>query len=338
MPTANEILRDQAVLHAVLLQQLQRGHLLELDALFTGPAREAIRAAMGPADQAARVLRSAEVPGLVQAIMGSYVGIVAQAHQGVVALGNETAQAEAAWWNAGAGLPAELVALLPWAQVSSNPSAGSAPALGLPPAEWASNLVRDYARQADNQLRSAAGLQETAAAGTARLLRANDNLARVGTERMARTVARSSANQVERTWHQANQQLLKSWRWLATLDSATCQVCGGRDGTEWPPDGGPDMPAHPRCRCVREPVLVSWRELGIPMDDVPSPWRASMDGRAVPGELTYDDWLRTTSVANQQLALGPRRWDVWVSQGRPSVSRYVDGDRVLTLDEIIALS
>lgn len=42
--------------------------------------------------------------------------------------------------------------------------------------------------------------------------------------------------------------------WSAVIDQRTCPVCLERNGTTYPINGHPDIPAHPRCRCSLLPV------------------------------------------------------------------------------------
>jgi len=334
--SANELLRDALILQAVLLQHLQRGHLNRLDALFTTQARQVIRGAFGVGDLAGQTFPAGTGAQVIAEIMGRYGALIGQAKLDMITAAQEAAAAEVAWWNAGAGLPDELVALLPWESVDTSILAGigELETLGLTPAEWATKTAGDFMRQGNLQLQQAAGLGETMAAAAARIVSLNEKLGRVGAERMARTVFSGATGRVGNEWKRRNADMVSGWVWLATLDDRTCQVCGARDGTRWKTTAGPDIPAHARCRCVREPILKSWRQLGVDIDEIPPDWRSSMDGiKADP--INYDGWLRGTSKANQISALGKARWDVWNSMGRPPMRRFVDGDRILSLEDLI---
>lgn len=72
--------------------------------------------------------------------------------------------------------------------------------------------------------------------------------------------------------HQANENVLAGWQWIATLDARTCPSCWGMHGTVHPLSQ-PGPWDHQQGRCARIPKIKSWAELGIdapePMDLVP---------------------------------------------------------------------
>ena len=53
--------------------------------------------------------------------------------------------------------------------------------------------------------------------------------------------------------YQANSELLRGWRWLASPSRRTCPVCLAMDGTEHPLDA--PFASHIRCRCTPVPIL-----------------------------------------------------------------------------------
>lgn len=132
----------------------------------------------------------------------------------------------------------------------------------------------------------------------------------------------SIANQQRGALYRANPQLVRGLRWLATLDGRACLFCAARDGQVYeldhrprghdlPWDGGPGA-CHFGCRCVSLPVLASWRELGVDMDEVPGT-RASQDGQ-VPATLRFEQWLQSKPVAFQERWFGPGRARLWREQ------------------------
>lgn len=89
---------------------------------------------------------------------------------------------------------------------------------------------------------------------------------------------------------------VKQWRWLATLDTKTCVVCGQNEaGGPYAIGEGPTFPAHPRCRC--SPVV--W--LGEPIGN-----RASTDG-PVSAKTDFAQWLQDQPQAAQDEVLGKTR-------------------------------
>jgi SPP1 gp7 family putative phage head morphogenesis protein len=172
---------------------------------------------------------------------------------------------------------------------------------------------------------------------------------RRGTEALVRTSINHATNTGRQMVWEANSDIIKGVRWVATLDTRTTPICQHRDGrvgpvtdaAGWePPEGAarldPPMarpPAHPNCRSTTVAVTKSWRELGFDMDELPPGTRASMDGQ-VPGNLTYYDWLRRQSEDVQKDVLGPTRLALWKEQGIKPERFVNDKGRLLTLDQL----
>jgi SPP1 gp7 family putative phage head morphogenesis protein len=130
-----------------------------------------------------------------------------------------------------------------------------------------------------------------------------------------------TANEARQTFYGANDDLVKGVQWVSTLDARTTPICQSRDGTIYPVDSGPRPPAHFRCRSTTAPVLKSWKELGIDLQEAPSGTRASMDGQALEAE-TYQTWLKKKSASFQDEVLGPSRGKLF-REGMP-LDRFVD--------------
>lgn len=136
--------------------------------------------------------------------------------------------------------------------------------------------------------------------------------------RHARTVAHTAIQHlahVARTeTFKANEDILKGYRWVSTLDSRTSEICQSLDGRLFEIGEGPLPPAHPNCRSTVVPVTKSFRELGIDLPDVPEGERASEDG-PVPASLTYFEWLKTQPASFVEEALGETRAAVFLKGG-----------------------
>lgn len=122
-------------------------------------------------------------------------------------------------------------------------------------------------------------------------------------ENIARTATTHVAAHAREATYQANTSLLNGVQWVSTLDTRTCVVCGSLDGQLFPVGEGQRPTAHWSCRCTTIPVLKSWKELGVDVSEMSPGQRASFDG-LVPGDLTYEDWLRKQSKQLQIEALG----------------------------------
>jgi len=156
---------------------------------------------------------------------------------------------------------------------------------------------------------------------------------RRGAEAMVRTAVNHTASRAREDVYSANPDLVKSVRWVSTLDSRTSAVCRGRDGKIYPVGSGPRPPAHINCRSTTVPVTKSFRDLGIDLDEVPASTRASMDGQ-VPEGLTYSDWLRKKPASFQDDILGKAKGKLF-RNGDIDLDRFVDrAGREYTLDAL----
>lgn len=116
---------------------------------------------------------------------------------------------------------------------------------------------------------------------------------------------------------EANNDLIKGFLWLSTLDGKTSSQCRIRDhlryDKEYKPVGhsipwlaGPGN-LHFSCRSVSTPILKSWKELGgVDMPEFKPSERASMDG-TVPSETDYATWIKKQRAERQDAILGPTR-------------------------------
>jgi SPP1 gp7 family putative phage head morphogenesis protein len=127
-------------------------------------------------------------------------------------------------------------------------------------------------------------------------------------EALVRTAVSHTAQSARDDVFAANSDIIKGWRFTATLDSRTSAVCRGLDGKVFDIGKGPKPPRHWNCRSVSVAVLRSWREMGIDIDETPNPanTRASMNGQ-VPATETYDSWLRKQPVEFQNDVLGVKK-------------------------------
>jgi SPP1 gp7 family putative phage head morphogenesis protein len=125
------------------------------------------------------------------------------------------------------------------------------------------------------------------------------------------TVVRTSIQQVSNAAstnvYQANNDITKKYRYVATLDNRTSAICQSLDGKEFVYGKGPEPPVHFNCRSTTIPI-IDYKGLGIPEPDwgVGPSVRASADG-PVKGNITYGQWLRGQPKAYQEEVLGKSR-------------------------------
>ena len=156
---------------------------------------------------------------------------------------------------------------------------------------------------------------------------------------VARTTVSHVSNQAREVAYAANADVVKGVQFVATLDARTTPICRSLDGQVFKFDEGDRPPMHHQCRSVTVPVLKSFQELGLGdrFQEAPETTRAALDGQA-PTSLTYTEWLRRQPRRIQDLALGPRRAELFRSGEVMSMRDLLDPlNRPLTLDQLMNL-
>lgn len=173
------------------------------------------------------------------------------------------------------------------------------------------------------------------------------DVSRNSADRLVRASVQAAANVGREALYDDNEDIIKALQWSATLDIRTSVYCVTRDGHTYSPDGehkpmdggpkwleGPGR-IHWGCRSTSIPVLKTWRDLGIDMDEVPETTRASMDGQ-VPAATTFEPWLKQQSEARQNAILGVGKADLWRA-GKITFRDLLDQNgRPLTTEELRA--
>jgi SPP1 gp7 family putative phage head morphogenesis protein len=126
---------------------------------------------------------------------------------------------------------------------------------------------------------------------------------------LVRTSINQVANSASQQVYEANQDITKKYRYVATLDSRTSSICAALDNQEFPYGKGPMPPQHFNCRSTTVPI--------IDPDILPpstTAKRASADG-PVPINTSYGQWLAEKQKAEtdadlrarQEKTLGPSK-------------------------------
>jgi len=120
---------------------------------------------------------------------------------------------------------------------------------------------------------------------------------------LVRTSINQVSNAASQQVYEANQDVTKKYRYVATLDTRTSAICRALDGREFEYGKGPMPPQHFNCRSTTVAV-VDYEGLGL---TPPKPGRrASMDG-PVPANESYGQWLSKQSKATQAEVLGAEK-------------------------------
>jgi SPP1 gp7 family putative phage head morphogenesis protein len=118
---------------------------------------------------------------------------------------------------------------------------------------------------------------------------------------LVRTSINQVANSASQQVYEANQDITKKYRYVATLDTRTSAICRALDGREFEYGKGPMPPQHFNCRSTTVPI--------IDPDILPpstTATRASKDGQ-VPINQSYGEWLAKQPRSVQAEALGPEK-------------------------------
>jgi SPP1 gp7 family putative phage head morphogenesis protein len=116
---------------------------------------------------------------------------------------------------------------------------------------------------------------------------------------LVRTSINQVANSASQQVYEANQDITKKYRYVATLDSRTSSICAALDGREFEYGRGPMPPQHFNCRSTTVPIIDP--DI-LPPSTIAK--RASADG-PVPINTSYGQWLKDQPRSVQQDVLGP---------------------------------
>ena len=152
-----------------------------------------------------------------------------------------------------------------------------------------------------------------------------------------------------------NKDIVKGWKWSAVLEmgnpqtgNGTCLACASLDGRVFKHGEGPPIPLHVNCRCVPIAELTSYRELGVPVDEleeVARPWTIRPDvpigegGRNIldfgQHKGNYATWFETRGDVFKKTVLGPRRYEMYKA-GELNLDDVVNPNtgKIYRLDEL----
>jgi len=121
----------------------------------------------------------------------------------------------------------------------------------------------------------------------------------------ARTVVRTATQHVSSqartaTW-MANDDLIKGYQWVSTLDGVTSATCRTLDSNVFKLGEGPLPPIHPNCRSTHVPYFRDTVEL------FSEGATRSAEFGPVKANVSYYDWLKRQPVAFQNDAIGVTR-------------------------------
>lgn len=358
MATVNETLEDEEIAHAVSLQQYSNGVVRRIIAALN---RADARLAAALAEALERMPASKYTVERLEALLASVREINAEAYaqvaQELTQDLQELADYETQWQFDlfEKVLPEPVQVRYPVARITAQQAyaaAMSRPFQGRLLRDWVDTVEADRMTKIRNVIRAGYvdGKTTDQIVREIRGTRANAyadgflQRPRKDLESVVRTAISHVAATARNEFNSANSEILKAERWVSTLDSKTSATCRIRDHLQYTvethkPIGhkipwleGPGK-IHWQCRSTSSPVTKSWRELGIPLDEMTPTERASMDGQ-VPAETTYSEWLERQSAERQEQVLGVERAKLYRQGGMELSDFYSERGVWLTLDQL----
>lgn len=360
MTTVNSLLENEHIAHAISLEQYKLGvvrriiaQLNRSDASLAAALTEALERM--PAES----FTVERLELLLDEVRSINAQAYAQVSKALQADLNELAGYEASWQQTlfQKVLPQPVQVRFPVTSISGEQTyaaAMSRPFQGRLLRDWSKSIEADRMVKVRNAVRTGylegkttdqivRSIRGTRAAGYADgfLERPRKDLAAV-----IRTAVSHTAATARQEFIKANAEILKAERWISTLDDGTSAPCRIRDQLQYevlthkpikhhiPWLQGPGR-LHFNCRSTSSPVTKSWRELGIPIDEMTPGQRASMDG-TVSAELNYSAWLDKQSDERKAQVLGRERYKLYKDGKLALEDFYSPSGEWLTLDQIKA--
>lgn len=178
------------------------------------------------------------------------------------------------------------------------------------------------------------------------------DIARHHAAAQVQTSIQAVANASRMATFEANEDIIKGYRQLSTLDGHTTPQCIAYSGAEWDlqkrPINGNTLPfvspkgsingtpRHWNCRSLIVPITKTFRELGFDMDDFAPSTRAASGGPVAANE-TFDTYLKRREAAKPGFAdglLGPGKADLWRKKKITLTQLLDQSGRPLTLKQL----
>ena len=168
------------------------------------------------------------------------------------------------------------------------------------------------------------------------------------------TAVQSIANEAMQQTYNGNEDILRGYAAVTTLDNRTSKICMARTGAAWDLQGNPlpesttdepfpgFPPWHYYCRTVLSPLTKTWEQLVEEstgqrrrlLNTVPDSVRVSFDGLVGSEVRSFDDWLRVRGDAFAKRKLGPTLFGLW-KKGKITTQTLIDQQgRPRTVEQI----
>ena len=163
----------------------------------------------------------------------------------------------------------------------------------------------------------------------------------------ATSIAKTALNHLQSTarneFFEVNNDIIECKLWISTLDNKISHQCIIRDRMKYTLDGKPighKIPylrgpgkIHFCCRSTEVPVIKSWRELGVDVDEMDEGSRASMNGQ-VPADTSFINWIERQSPERQKQVFGEVRYRLMKDGGVSPSEFFTDKGEFISLKEL----
>ena len=192
---------------------------------------------------------------------------------------------------------------------------------GLTISEWLGKQDKAFQETLTKQIRLAVIEGETNPQIVSRLKGALDIKNNNNIKTIVRTAVATVTNQVRMETYKENSDVFKGWEHNSTIDARVSLICSTRDGATYDLDfkGMNDKgkkypfkqtPLHFGCRSIILPIVKSFKELGIPLEEVSKGTRSTMDGYAS-RDTTFEQWFDKKPKSFQESYLGKGRYNLY---------------------------
>ena len=166
-----------------------------------------------------------------------------------------------------------------------------------------------------------------------------------GARTTSNLLVQHATSTTRKTFHEANEETIKGYKWVSVLDSRTSDTCQYLSERVWYYNNpsrstlpGPiEPPAHYNCRSTTTPIVINSRELSPEAKAaqiLSSAALATVLTSRLPQQTSYLQWLKRQPNSIQQEVLGTVRYDLWKSGELQIEGFYSKDARFYTLKEL----
>ncbi len=224
---------------------------------------------------------------------------------------------------------------------------------GAPSADWWKRQAGDLSFRFSNAVRQGVAAAETNAQIIRRVRGTTAEagvmaVARHNAAALVQTSVQTVANASRFETFKANDDVIKGWRQLSTLDGHTTLICVGYSGKEWnkkfepvghdlpfvSPKGSPSgTPRHWNCRSLITVITKTFAELGLDLPEFKPTTRAASGG-PVAANTTFEQFIDRKGAKFADDLLGPGRAELY-RDGKITLSQLLDqSGRPLSLADL----